>query len=216
MIIEVDGYTYNIVIQSSSKVIAIGAYKNQMIHLHVPYAIPTAELYAYIRANSRLINNYVTNTNSEKQFDKFQIFDAVLPLIIESQLANPYLHHGKIYTPAYPVLKKTVSNLQRTLLRQQLTLQIGAWEEHLDIFISEIKVRKMKTNYFTVCTRDKRITFSSELIQKSIGFISFICGEAVMCLVHIDAQERIRLLDRFVKDWKQHEKIVSYEREHTD
>ncbi|WP_140938261.1 YgjP-like metallopeptidase domain-containing protein [Sphingobacterium lumbrici] len=215
MIIEVDGSTYNIVIQSSSKGIAIGGYKNQMIHLHVPYTVPTAELYAYIRANSRLIKNYITQVDSEQQIGSFQIFDTTFPLIIKSQLPNPYLHQERIYTSAYPNHKKAIDNLQLSLLLQQLTLQISIWEEHLNTLLSEIKIRKLKTNYFTVCTRDKRITFSSDLIQKSIGFISFICGEAVMCLVHIDAQERTRLLDRFVKDWKQYKKIVSYEREHT-
>ncbi|TJZ63430.1 M48 family metallopeptidase [Sphingobacterium olei] len=216
MIIEVDGSTYNIVIQSSSKAIAIGAYKNQMIHLHVPYTVPTAELYAYIRANSRLIKNYITQINSEKEISSFQIFDTTFPLVIKSQIPIPYLYQDRIYASAYPTHKKAIDNLQLSLLLQQLTLQISAWEEHLDILLFEIKTRKLKTNYFTICTRNKRITFSSDLIQKSIGFISFICGEAVMCLAHTDAQERPRLLDKFVKDWKQYKKIVSYEREYTD
>ncbi|GGH19714.1 M48 family metallopeptidase [Sphingobacterium alkalisoli] len=216
MIIEVDGYTFRIFVESSSKSIVIGGYRNQMIYLHVPHTFPTAELYAFIRANKRLINSYITNSYSEKQFDNFQIFDRVYTLVIKARTSNPYLLADKIYSSAYPIHENAVKHMQYSLLLQQLTLQISTWEEHLHLLISEIKIRKLKTNYFTVCTRDKRITFSADLIQKSVGFISFICGEAVMCLMNINSQERAHLMDRFVKDWKLHEKNVSYEREYTD
>ncbi len=211
MYIEVEGKTYFISIRDSEKSVSIIGQQEDIVHLAVSAQLSQVELITYLKsAHFRSL----VKVNKLPQMDTTNTINALgadFTLIIQKGLLTPYIAGKSLYADVNPKSKMGLNKLLEQILRQELNRQIGFWEEKLNVLISDIYIRKLKTNYHTICTNSSRLTFDKNLVHKTKEFIAYLCAVAVFDYLELEESIREKLADQYVKDWKHHQKVFLYE-----
>lgn len=211
MYIEIEGQTYDISIRDTEKGVTIMGQKDGIIQLAVPAQLSEGELITYLKSTP--FKKMVKSDRPVKleTSTTIPLFDSTFTVVIQKELLNPYIVGKSLYTNLNPMSKAGLSSLLEQVLMQELKQRIGFWEEKLGILIDSIYIRRLKTNFHTVCSNSSRLTFDKNLIHKSREYLAYLCAVAVFDYLQMDDSIREQLANQHIKDWKHHQKVFLYE-----
>lgn len=105
--------------------------------------------------------------------------------------------------------KKLLDEWQRSLLKKEIPKLIDKWEPVMKVTVSDFGVKKMKTRWGTCNIRDKRIWINLDLAKKDPACLEFIVvHEMVHLLERLHSKRFYRLMDTFLPDWREREKLL--------
>lgn len=210
MYIEVEGKTYYLSIRDSEKNVTIIGQKGDIIHLAVSAQLPHAELMAYLKSTH--VHKIATSPSAiAESLPSIDLFDTTFELITQKNLKSPYIKGKVLYSGYKADSQATQNKLLKVILLQELKKQIGFWEETLNVLVSHIYIRKLKTNSYTFCVTDKRLTFDKNLVYRTKDYIAYICAVAIFDYLALNDSLKEQLLIRHVKNWMHHRRVLAYE-----
>lgn len=209
MYIEVEGRAYYITIHNSDNRIYVSGPKGTATKLAVPAHLSQNELIAFIKNNLKDVNTHQSEDINGLILD---LFDTSFTVVVNPILQIPYIKGKSLYLPKIPKSKVAHAKLSDMLLIQEIKQHISFWEETLMTLINDIDLRKLKANYYVICSSSKRITFKKDLIDKSREFIAYICAMAVFDFLSLEESYQEHIGSKYVKDWKHYQKVLHYER----
>ena len=84
----------------------------------------------------------------------------------------------------------------------------------MNVVVSEFGVKKMKTRWGTCNIRDRRIWLNLELAKKDPKCLEFIVVHEMVHLLEKHHTKRFyQLMDKFLPDWREREKLLNGGRE---
>lgn len=210
MYIEINGEKYHLSIRDSGDDIRIIEQKDDVTYLAVPARIPHDNLISYLKEVSFTITNSGLSGKAEVA-GTVRLFDTDFTLFIQPVLKSTFIKGKAVFAKKKPTTEAAWDRLAEDLLMVEIKVNIGFWEEILDVFINTINLRKLKTNFFTFCKDDRGITFNKSLIHRSREFISYVCAVAIFDCLDIEEDEATELKNKYIKDWRHYQKVLSYE-----
>ncbi|TDQ79859.1 YgjP-like metallopeptidase domain-containing protein [Sphingobacterium yanglingense] len=211
MYIEIEGKTYYISIRDSEKKVTVIGQKDGTVQLAVAAQLSEGELITYLKSTSFQKSIKSEQPSKLEAAATIAMFDTTFTLIIQKELLTPYIAGKSLYTNLNPKSKAAQNSLLEQILMQELKQQIGFWEEKLGVLIDNINIRKLKTNFHTVCSNSSRLTFDKNLIYRSREFLAYLCAVAVFDYIQMEESIREQLANQYIKDWKHHQKVFLYE-----
>ena len=110
--------------------------------------------------------------------------------------------------------KKLLQEWYRSQLKEQIPVLVKKWEPVMNVVVSEFGVKKMKTRWGTCNIRDRRIWLNLELAKKDPGCLEFIVVHEMVHLLEKHHTKRFyQLMDKFLPDWREREKLLNGGRE---
>lgn len=83
------------------------------------------------------------------------------------------------------------------------------WEENMQLRVSEVRIRKMKTKWGTCNVRDRRIWINLELAKYPDSILEYIFVHEMVHLLERRHNKRFySLMDRYLPGWKERKKIM--------
>lgn len=119
-----------------------------------------------------------------------------------------YIDDKKIILVAKPgdnkeVREKLLDNWYREKMRLKFPALLEKWERIMNVKVSELRIRKMKTKWGTCNIRDGRIWLSLELAKYSESYLEFIfVHEMVHFLERRHNKRFYELMDKYLPDWE--------------
>ena len=199
-------------IKETLQQIKLIAVEDDVIHLEVPALLPQENLLFYLKNNlsQDIISWKAKKLNSTSYID---IFDKRMPVRIISG-TQPYIQENRVYCPRqYMTSSKQVEALKMLLLLNFLNDKVSKIEEDLNILLPDLKLRKLKTNYFSICHNSYYITFSKDLVHQSAAMVTYIVVSAINTFRGVNEEEGRRMIMKYVPDWKHCEQVIAYERQ---
>lgn len=199
-------------IKESLQHIKLIAVEDAVIHLEVPALLPQENLLFYIKNN---LSKDIISWNAQKLYSTkyIDIFDKRVPVKIISG-TQPYLQDNRVYCPSeYISSAKQIEALKMLLLLNLLNDKMSKIEEDLNILLPDLKLRKLKTNHFSICHTTYHITFSKDLVNQSTAMITYIVVWAINTFRRTNEEENRRMIMKYVPDWKHCEQVIAYERQ---
>ncbi|MCC5941242.1 MAG: M48 family metallopeptidase [Balneolaceae bacterium] len=106
--------------------------------------------------------------------------------------------------------EKLLESWYRAELKREIPLLISEWEPRMEVSVREFGVKKMKTRWGTCNIRDRRIWINLELAKKHPDCLEFIVvHEMVHLLERLHSKRFYRLMDQFLPDWREREKMLT-------
>lgn len=192
--------------------IRITRVEENTIRLEVPAQLPQENLLLYIKNN--LSADLASWQSKLKQaIYSLVIFDKKYAVKVLS-VSQPYIYANCIYCNEHNLASSSqIEKLKEQLLLNFLNDMLSKLEEDIEILLPAIKLRKLKTNYFSICHNTNHITFSKELIHKSQPFITYVIITAVNSFRGESEAKGKHLIERYVPEWKHIEQVLAYERQ---
>lgn len=130
-------------------------------------------------------------------------------LVIEDNLLRKVeLQDDKIviYAPLGAEVEKRAELLYSwyaTELKKKLISLVEIWERKLEVKVSRIKIRKMKTLWGSCNFRSKQITFNLELCKRSEKSIEYIVVHELAHLIEPSHNAKFKaILDFYLPNWR--------------
>jgi len=215
MYLEINQISFNIKPSTLVKGISIGDNNGGIIDVLVNPHIGQAELYSYLQnlsAKAVMPKAIAVQTaQTEQAARQLPLFDKMYSCVVNPLAQEAYLSKGVLMLAKIPKSKAGIEKIQHRILKQEIMPIIGFWEEKLEVFVSAVNFRKLKSSHFSVDISKKEITFHSLLHRKSITFIAYVTAIACFKLTGIREEEQEAYLAKYVPDWKRNERIFKYE-----
>ncbi len=88
-------------------------------------------------------------------------------------------------------------------MRELVSLYVAKLEKKMNVKVSEICIRKMKTKWGTCNQKAKRIWLNTELAKKSIESMEYILTHEMVHLLERNHNKNfIASMDKFTPNWK--------------
>lgn len=212
MHIKFEGKDYFIHIKDALDHIRVIGVAEKAIRLEVPALMPEDSLLYYLKHNlSEDIADW--DFKSKHNIYTVEIFDKKYSAKIKATNI-PYIQSNCIYcNESYLSSLSGVEKLKEQLLLNFLNDSLSKLEEDLGMLLPAIKLRKIKTNYFSICHKTNHITFSKKLINKTSSFITYVILAAVNTFRDVNDTDGKQLIQKYVPDWKHIQQILVYERQ---
>lgn len=212
MYIEIEGNSYFIYPKTDIDVIVIKKIADKTIHLKVPSQLPQDSLITYIKTQ---LPKKVAKYQKEEVFrtESINIFDKTFPIkfVVTD---SPYILKGVINCDIRSVSSKSkMESLIQHLLLNHINNMMSTLEEELRLILPEIKLKKLKTKFYSNCHNTQSISYSKELIEKSLDFITYVVILSVGDFLKYTEDQLYYLWNKYVSDWKQCERIFKYEQQ---
>jgi predicted metal-dependent hydrolase len=106
--------------------------------------------------------------------------------------------------------KKLLQEWYRSQLKEQIPVLVKKWEPVMNVAVNEFGVKKMKTRWGTCNIRDRRIWLNLELAKIDPACLEFIVVHEMVHLLEKHHTKRFyQLMDKFLPDWKEREKLLN-------
>ncbi|QBQ40847.1 hypothetical protein [Sphingobacterium psychroaquaticum] len=213
MVWEIDGFEVEILLQAEEG-IRIARWDETVKQVYVQATLPQQEAIWSIR---RLCEGD-RGTTEESLYDTLELFDRSWPVKIERQKIRPYIDKNIVhcYVLKGPLTARQRVSLQEELLRSTMLRFVGVWEERLNVLISEIGFRKLKTKPFSVCLRKSGITFDKNLHRLKLEVLEYSVFNALSTYVNLEENVYLSLRDRWFLAYKNCDRILNYEYRFSD
>lgn len=107
--------------------------------------------------------------------------------------------------------KKMLDQWLRVQLKERIRWYVTKWEPIMNVTVNEFGVKKMRTRWGTCNIRAKRIWLNLELVKFDKRCLeSVVVHEMVHLLERKHSERFYRLMDQFLPDWKEREKVLRY------
>ncbi|MEA1887310.1 MAG: SprT family zinc-dependent metalloprotease [Bacteroidota bacterium] len=85
------------------------------------------------------------------------------------------------------------------------------WEHRMQLRVSEVRIRKMKTKWGSCNIKDRRIWLSLELAKYPDSILEFILVHEMVHLLERRHNRRFyELMDKFLPGWEERKKMISF------
>jgi predicted metal-dependent hydrolase len=99
--------------------------------------------------------------------------------------------------------RKLLSKFYGALLRESIPPLIAKWEPVLEVSVARFFIRDMKTRWGSCTPRSRRIRLSTDLARKSPECLEYVVVHEMVHILEASHNRRfIRLMDRFLPDWR--------------
>ena len=106
--------------------------------------------------------------------------------------------------------KEILDDWYRECLRNEVIKLVEKWEPIIDVNVSDIGIKKMKTKWGTCNIEAKRIWLNLELMKKPINCIEYIVVHEVIHLLERNHNQRfIAFMNNFLPFWKELKKELN-------
>ena len=139
--------------------------------------------------------------------------------ILEIRTANTipvvYPENGKIILITRPghnkeVREKLLDNWYRDGMRLKFPALLEKWERIMNVKVSELRIRKMKTKWGTCNVSERRIWLSLQLAKYPDSILEYILVHEMVHLLERKHNKRFyELMDKFLPGWKERKKLIS-------
>ncbi|MGN0002894.1 MAG: YgjP-like metallopeptidase domain-containing protein [Sphingobacterium composti] len=210
MYLEFGDKTYFIHLKTDIDSIRIKKIDPDVIHLNVPALLPQDNLILYIQKE---LPKVISDAKKIKRtsITELEIFDKKYPIRIIN-LSTSYIANDILYTNTDTLKSKIkIEELKLKILRNTIDQLLSNLEEELNVILPVIKLKKLKTKYYSICPTNEYITYSKTLIDKSKDFISYVVIMAVGRYLLCTEEQSSDLINRHVLNPKHCEKVYNYE-----
>lgn len=210
MFLEIDGKAYFIYPRTDIDYIRVKKVDKDAIHLYVPALLPHNNLTLYIQKElPKILSNAKNNVFTS--ISELSLFDKKYPIRI-TNISAEYIENDIIYTNENTLASTTkIEKLKFTLLENAINQLFSDLEETLNIILPSIKLKKLKTNYYSICHTKEYITYSKTLIDKSKDFITYVVILAVGKYLNCSEEQINDLMNKYVLNPKHCERVYKYE-----
>mgnify|MGYP000146117082 FL=1 len=106
--------------------------------------------------------------------------------------------------------KEILDDWYRECLRNEVVKLVEKWEPIIDVNVSDIGIKKMKTKWGTCNIEAKRIWLNLELMKKPINCIEYIVVHEMIHLLERNHNQRfIAFMNNFLPFWKELKKELN-------
>ncbi len=99
--------------------------------------------------------------------------------------------------------EKLLDNWYRERMKSKFPALLEKWERIMNVKVSELRIRKMKTKWGTCNIKDKRIWLSLELAKYSDSMLEFILVHEMVHFLERRHNKRFyALMDKYLPDWE--------------
>jgi|GEM_PF-6205526 len=212
MYISTHNYNFQLKLKPKNTAIRITSKSEDFYILEVPADFKENELLVYLKKNAKsIIKNYENQiANTTLEFINIYTKDFIYKW--KPTISISYRYNNYIYSPLSIKTIKNKKKIITDILTSDIKTLIGLWEERLNCIIENIYFKNFKTKHFLNCHQTNSIAFSSALYLKDSIYLDFIVAKAVMQQRKFDHDEQVKWMEKFVKDYKQCNKIYDYER----
>ncbi|MEO1945033.1 MAG: SprT family zinc-dependent metalloprotease [Candidatus Thioglobus sp.] len=132
----------------------------------------------------------------------------LLTVIEANEPPKVRLSHSKLtlqVRPGSSAIKKVqvLDEWYRKQLQDALPSIINKWEKVLDVSISKVSVRKMKTRWGSCTPENNHIRINLELAKKPLGCLEYIVVHEMIHLIEPTHNHKfIELMDKYMPKWR--------------
>ncbi len=109
------------------------------------------------------------------------------------------------------IREKILDNWYRDRIRLKLPSLLEKWEKKMNVGVSELRIRKMKTKWGTCNASERRIWLSLELAKYPDSILEYILVHEMVHLLERKHNKRFNeLMDKFLPEWKERKKLISF------
>ncbi len=107
--------------------------------------------------------------------------------------------------------EKLLDNWYRERMRLKFPALLEKWEGIMNVKVSEVRIRKMKTKWGTCNMSESRIWLSLELAKYPDSILEYIFVHEMVHLLERKHNKRFyALMDKYMPDWKDRKKMMSF------
>lgn len=111
---------------------------------------------------------------------------------------------------SYELKQKVLYRFYRKELRIKLAEMIESYSLKMDLQIPAFKIRKMKTQWGSCSTDNKRLSFNIELAKKPLECLEYIVVHEMVHLIERNHNKRfVQLMDQYMTHWRVQKKILN-------
>ncbi|TVQ03377.1 MAG: M48 family peptidase [Balneolaceae bacterium] len=107
--------------------------------------------------------------------------------------------------------KQIMEDWYRSQLKEMIRVFISKWEPLMGVKVREFGVKKMKTRWGTCNIRDRRIWLNLELAKLDVNCLECVVVHEMVHLLERHHSDRFyRLMDQFLPDWTERERLLCF------
>lgn len=105
--------------------------------------------------------------------------------------------------------EKIMDSWYRQALKARIPALKEKWEKKMQVHVSEVRIRKMKTKWGTCNVRDRRIWLNLELAKYNDSILEYIFVHEMVHLLERKHNRRFySLMESYLPDWQERKKIM--------
>ncbi len=212
MYIYMHKYHFEIRLNKTHTPIYIESRNSDTYVLSVPMDLREDELKQYLKSNGKKLITVFEKKRISNQALSIELYNKKHIFVWKPNSSISYRYEGKIHSSILPKSTLSIKKICKDILYYDIKTLIGIWEERLTCIITDINLKNFKTNKFKICTRSNTLSFSFQLMDSPYYYVEFIVAKAVFQYLNIEETKQHLLMEEFVKDYKQSNKIYDYER----
>jgi len=187
-------------------------------------SLRTAEKFArkkYDWIKKHITRNKAVTRKKRKQFhfcsgENHLVWGELLMLSVDHAHKKPAVAiiNGEIQLTVRPETslekrKSVLNEWYRADLKREIPKLIEKWEKVMGVSVNEFGVKRMKTRWGTCNIQAKRIWLNLELAKKDPLCLEYVVvHEMVHLLERLHSKRFYRLMDNFLPDWKQRDRLL--------
>ncbi|HCC71426.1 MAG TPA: metal-dependent hydrolase [Bacteroidales bacterium] len=108
------------------------------------------------------------------------------------------------------VKEKLLDSWYRENMRDKLPALLKKWERRMDLKVSELRIKKMKSKWGSCNISSRRIWLSLELAKYDDSILEYILVHEMVHLLERKHNSRFyKLMDKYLPEWKERKIIIS-------
>jgi predicted metal-dependent hydrolase len=206
--IEIEGFWFEWVISSHQEFRVLES-SDSVIRLQVPADVDESLVRNYILLNM----DSLTKKDIKKSLaapQSIDLFGTSYFIYIEHGLSQPYIKGSRIYT-SKKLLPSSVAQLKKQLLLTHVTTQIGLWEEKLDVLLGDITIKRLRTNWYSINSKTKNLTFSTHLADRNHPQINYLMLKCLLDSTDLENDAKKILMARHIPNYHSLAEELAYE-----
>jgi len=125
--------------------------------------------------------------------------NAAPKVVLKHRTIELYIRKGSSVTKRKEILQGWYRQQLRTLVLQHITML----EKKMNVKLSELRIKAMKTRWGTCNTKAKRIWLNTELAKKPIEHIEYVLIHEMVHLLERRHNQKFKAhMDKFLPQWK--------------
>lgn len=212
MYISIDNYDFKIRLSKVNTPIHIEDRKSDTYTLCVPVNFRDKELQQYLKTNAKNLVKAFEKKNIDNTIIHIQLYNKAFLHVYKPNCCNAYRDEKRIYSSLSTKAVGSIKKITKEVFLWDVKTMIGLWEERLSCLVENTYLKNYKTKSFKICHQSSTIELSIHLMDHHYSYIEFVVAKAVFHYLKLDNQQQDILMEKYVKDYKQSNKVFEHER----
>jgi predicted metal-dependent hydrolase len=198
MLYEIDGNTYDVVIEKKKIKNLYIRFKNNTIIISAPRLSIIGDVYSILDKNSNALRRMIEH--ADKLDDNLFLGQSV-DIVGISNLKYPEYSNGKIFVKDRNNLDVAYKYLAVSIFKERLDYIYNMFEEIIPY--PAIKIRKMTSRWGVCNRRNNTITLNLDLIKYDYKYIDYVIVHELSHFVHFNHSASFwEVVSKYCKDYK--------------